>query len=253
MNAFRTLCAVAGCLFLLAGCTSGRGFKPPRMVDCHDIDLLNGTRTINPVHVGVPAGNARYAGAGFSVQPPSGPGWCRSLSLAEALEHPPANERFRFTFIKNNYWGKLLDKAPGDLQRGHTFLVYAVVGRPPGSGKWTIGDLQKYVESTHNPKLILLSSKASPTTKFGAKCVWSEKLLRLPWKENFLLREDGYTCIHPTDPRYVVSVVASERWVEGSPYYHPFLMDSLEPEYRRFFDSLEFTTDLPPEPVDGEK
>jgi hypothetical protein len=226
-------------LCLLGACTSSLnsgGFDPPRMITCDDIDLLNGTRRIDPDHVGLPATSSRYQLAGFTVLAPTGGGWCLSTKRSEPLGPQSA----RITFVKNTYQGETLSSAPGDKRRWHTFLMYGVSIRRPTP--WDMASLQGIERtSVESPSLILISAQVSPLQMFGTECVWSERLFRYPWDVNLSMLEHGYSCIHPRNRNYVVRVIASERNVEGAPYYSPPLMETLRAQYQPYLDSLEFT------------
>jgi hypothetical protein len=219
-------------LCLLAACTSSqssRGFDSPRMITCDDINLLNGTRQIDPDHTGLPATSSRYQLAGFSVLAPTGGGWCLSTKRS----------RNRITFVKNNYQGETLSSAPDDQRRWHTFLVYGVqIGRPI---PWDMAFLQGIERTSVEPSLILISSQVSPPLqRFGTECVWSERVFRYPWQVNLSMQEHGYSCINPHNRNYVIRMIASERYIEGAPYYSPPLMETLRTEYQQYLDSLEF-------------
>ena len=208
-------------LCLLAACTSSlssRGFDPPRMITCDDIDLLNGTRRIDPDHIGLPAAGSRYQLAGFTMLPPTGGGWCLSTKRSEPLGPRSA----RITFVKNNYQGETLSSAPDDRRRWHTFLVYGVqIGRHT---PWDMASLQDIERtSVKSPSLILVSAQVLPLQRFGTECVWSERLFRYPWQVNLSMLEHGYSCIHPHNRNYVVRMIVSERNVEGAlgPTPHP--------------------------------
>jgi hypothetical protein len=223
-------------LCLLGACASGPsspGFDPPRLITCQDIDLLNGTRRVDRSHVGLPAEGSRYRLADFTVLAPSGSGWC--------LSQRRGSQSTRITFVKNNYLNEALSSPPDDRRRWHTFLVYGVQMTRPIP--WDLASLQDAEQnSVESPSLILLSAQVTPLHKFGMECVWSERVFRYPWQVNLIMRERGYSCIHPRNRNDIVSLTASERHIEGAPYYSPPLLETLRPEYQPYLDSLQMVS-----------
>ena len=228
----------AALLLFLSGCAApapDKPFTPPRAVTCADSRLLGFGRGTD----GFPASLHRYQLNGFSVARPDGPDWCvgvpRTQAVAAEMQHRPLGVIY---FAKNLYAGEQLGAEPARERRSHTFLLAGfLLYSPKPHDLASLIDKDRFCGQRTYCRLLSLAT-TDESRRFSAPClgfqwVWSTK--------GAILHERGIDCIHPSDPRFEVRLVASEYALDGKPFYTPPLIDRLQREYQPFLDSLTFS------------
>ncbi len=238
---------VCSTIFILLVTTLGAGcaptsrpelpFQPPRQVTCGDARLMGFSRGTD----GFPAAHSRHGGNGFSVVPPEQGDWCFAFDHTAEVSASLGFLRGKIVFSRNNYSGELLTAEPTYQRRYHTFLAYAMLwGRRASAVPpiWDITSLQNEPTDVQcGEGCRVVSQQKRLANRFSAQCILKETTVIM---REFAKTEYSYECIHPQNPRFLVEVGVSERYISGSPYYAPLLMDKLRPEYGSFLDSLMF-------------
>lgn len=213
-------------------------FQPPRAVTCaQDPALLGFSRNVRARE----SSRDRFLLPGFSVERPVGPDWCEGVDLMAAAMARLYGEPIRaIRFGRNNYGGEILRTPPPPARRANTFLAIAFLGKR-NEGDWSLAWLRGAL-ATCGGGCTMETHEEAEVSQFNAACLRFNRLYRFG---KVMLYDQGFACIHPNNSRFQVTVLVSEKWLDGARYYEPPLMRQARDEYEPFLNSLRFTDSLP--------
>ena len=191
-----------------------------------------------PVRITDPTRRIQFRG--FSVLPPTGPGWF-------AMPPVPADPAPIYLVAR---FAKVVDHADTpDVHTTEAEVHIWDVGWRLFAGADDFLQFEKeqaerladsYVDGRHR----VLAKSTMLDTILGAQCVkyefGVENIVPDAPGKSVTLEVRGYRCLHPRWPQYLIDVSYSERYVAGE---HAFHLDSSE--VAPFLKSLSFTDDRP--------
>lgn len=160
--------------------------------------------------------------------------------------------------------GRLLERAPPDAERLHTFGAIAGLAEARGERPQNVAELKSFVERwlrvgstadytpsgvtlypSPQPRFRRVSSTVVVNDSLGAECVRFEDTSEE--RDNpgapssvLILQDNSFLCLHPHAPGRLVYIGISERYLKDAPPA-TLLVDARRQDMERFEKSLRFT------------